>query len=351
MRHQSTLELGTVADHLHREGPNAAYFSSAYYDSPSTRDMDGKGWQGADLIFDLDADEEHMTTIDPETDTYADRLAKSKEQTLRLLDLLRDDFGFEDLVVVFSGRRGYHVHVRDARARYLGAPDGDIQSSRSARNQLINYVSGGDYDVSELIGEEGETVTDQFAPLYDSWHTRVYTATLRELTAARMLDDDDAIARLSQYDGIGEKKAAALCNLHESVLNQARAGRFGGHPALSTFVKSVATNVIETHRAEIDTTVTSDPTKLIRLPGSLHGSTGLRVIELTPEALDSFDPLRDAVVDAFVGNSITIDVEEAPDEPVTLNGTSHDITTGTQTVPEYVGVYLMARGLAEKVAE
>jgi hypothetical protein len=45
----------------------------------------------------------------------------------------------------------------------------------------------------------------------------------------------------------------------------------------------------------VDEPVTSDIKRLIRLPCSLHGKTGLRVVKMTREELDGFEPLRDAV--------------------------------------------------------
>src|SRR5690606_32198531 len=45
-----------------------------------------------------------------------------------------------------------------------------------------------------------------------------------------------------------------------------------------------------------DEPVTTDTKRLIRLPSSLHGGSGLRVTPLAPKDLDDFDPLVDAVV-------------------------------------------------------
>src|SRR5207245_5643109 len=36
--------------------PAHVYYSSAYYETPNAPTMEEKGWLGADLIFDLDAD-------------------------------------------------------------------------------------------------------------------------------------------------------------------------------------------------------------------------------------------------------------------------------------------------------
>ena len=41
---------------IHNLVPQHAYYSTAYYEKPDAGTMAEKGWCGADLIFDLDAD-------------------------------------------------------------------------------------------------------------------------------------------------------------------------------------------------------------------------------------------------------------------------------------------------------
>ncbi|MHB8352462.1 MAG: DNA primase small subunit domain-containing protein, partial [Thermoplasmata archaeon] len=48
-------------------------------------------------------------------------------------------------------------------------------------------------------------------------------------------------------------------------------------------------------QGETDAPVTTDIHRLIRLPGSRHGGTGLVVTPIRRDGLDAFDPLRDAV--------------------------------------------------------
>src|SRR4029077_225847 len=48
-------------------------------------------------------------------------------------------------------------------------------------------------------------------------------------------------------------------------------------------------------QGETDAPVTTDIHRLIRLPGSLHGGTGFRVVPLDRDRLDRFDPFREAL--------------------------------------------------------
>ena len=74
-------------DYLRTMAPAHAFFSTAYYDDPAAPTMGAKGWAGADLIFDLDAD--HM--LRPPFPPYPVMLARTKEETLKLIDLLTDE--------------------------------------------------------------------------------------------------------------------------------------------------------------------------------------------------------------------------------------------------------------------
>ena len=55
-RHQSFRSKKDLQSYLSKYGPKHAYHSVAYYSIPNAPTMKDKSWQGADLIFDLDAD-------------------------------------------------------------------------------------------------------------------------------------------------------------------------------------------------------------------------------------------------------------------------------------------------------
>ncbi|MHA1873927.1 MAG: DNA primase catalytic subunit PriS, partial [Candidatus Heimdallarchaeaceae archaeon] len=55
LRHKSFKNSSELKEFLQRSVPSDAYYSCAYYEDPEA-EMDRKGWLGADLIFDIDAD-------------------------------------------------------------------------------------------------------------------------------------------------------------------------------------------------------------------------------------------------------------------------------------------------------
>jgi DNA primase small subunit len=92
-----------------------------------------------------------------------------------------------------------------------------------------------------------------------------------------------------------------------------------------------------------DEPVTTDTKRLIRMPTSLHGGSGMRVQPLELRDLHDFEPLVDAVV--FSMRDVRVDLSH----PVTIPmlGSTYELQKGITTVPEAVAVFLCCRGMAE----
>src|SRR2546429_8747713 len=66
---------------------------------------------------------------------------------------------------------------------------------------------------------------------------------------------------------------------------------------------------VDRRSAKIDTVVTTDVHRLIRLPGTLNGHTGLLTMQVPRERLDEFDPFRDSLA---VQGGMRIRVKDSP---------------------------------------
>ena len=339
IRHKSLLDLGDLSDFLARERPRHVYFSAGRYEDPSASTMGAKTWQSSDLIFDLDAD--HLPRADPD-DTYAEMLAKCKDALLRLLDFLEDDFGFDDLTVVFSGGRGYHVHVRDGAIQRL---------ERDARREIVDYVRGIGLDPDSLIRKEMRGgVTQRVLPTDGGWGRRVHRRLLDFVDDIDDRSEEAALARLQELDGIGEGRAKTIYGAVQQNREAIEAGNMeAGGVGIRTLVDSLVGETVERENAPIDEPVSTDTNRLIRLPGSIHGGSGLAVKRIDRDAIDSFDPLVDAVPETFTSHEITVDVTDGG--RVELHGDTFTVEEREVTVPEYLGVFLMCRGRAEKGQE
>lgn len=68
---------------------------------------------------------------------------------------------------------------------------------------------------------------------------------------------------------------------------------------------------VEAQAAKIDTVVTTDIHRLIRLENTLHGKTGLLKVAFPTDEIEVFDPFKSAV--AFKRGEVTVFIEEAPE--------------------------------------
>lgn len=348
VRHHSYLDLvggGDLGDFLAGERPRHVYFSAGRYDDPGAGSMGRKGWRGSDLVFDLDAD--HLPGVDPEADSYASMLSTCKEALCRLLDLLESDFGFDDMTVVFSGGRGYHVHVRDPDVLELG---------RRARREIVEYLLGEEIELEDVVRREVVAGTaGRSSPAHKrslpsgGWAGRLHTRLNEYVDELLSLDESDAMARLQSFDGIGTGKATAVLRAARENREAIREGNVDVHPAVYSVAETLFDDVVASEMAPIDEPVTTDINRLIRLPGSLHGGSGLEVTRIDRNEVASFDPLVDAVPETFVGHDIAVYAREPM--TVELRGEKFSIQEGVSSVPEYVGVFAMARGHVIKAGE
>ncbi len=331
VRHKSFGDEDELRRFLMTSFPSDAYYSCAYYDDPIAP-MEKKGWLGADLIFDIDAD--HIPTtcskihdewicescqlagvgVTPEkcpvcgSEKFAVKtwpcqecLDSAKSETIKLLDMLTDDLGFagKDVHVYFSGHRGYHVHVESAAAR-------DLDSI--ARKEIVDFIIGLGFDAGfqdpnrKRLGKESFQNPPRLGDL--GWRGRL---------AARMYD---FVLNANQNDlvNVGVRKKAADTLIHDrnDVLRKWNdIGRYRAVKGvgLETW-KKIAEFCLNSLGSNIDTVVTTDVHRLIRLIGTLHGKTGLKKVEFPTSEIDSFDPFKSAV--AFKGGSATVCVSDVP---------------------------------------
>jgi len=103
IRHLFFRDMPALRKYIIEMQPDHVYFSAAKYQYPHNNSLTmQKYWIGSDLVFDIDCD--HLT---PPT------IQEAKKHALKLYSILINDFGFKRLLFVFSGGRGYHIHVQD----------------------------------------------------------------------------------------------------------------------------------------------------------------------------------------------------------------------------------------------
>lgn len=344
LRHMGFPSRDAFHDFLAREAPHHAYYSTAYYKTPSASTMKEKEWLGADLIFDLDAD--HLPNADKLS--YEEQLREVHKQARKLLhEFLLGDFGFdpEHVRVVFSGGRGYHFHVTDPRV---------LQLDSAARREIVDYLSPNEQVIGALaegfVKEKawGKSVfgmqKDRLIPPADApgWDGLISRTIASFLEEAERAGPTEGPAMLAALPGVGKKTAREIWQMLTPE-RLARLRKEGQIPIPALGHKRVIEGLIQMARVraegETDEPVTADIKRLIRLPGSLHGKSGLRVTPMSIDALDRFDPLRDAV--ALPDEPVEVVVSKPVE--VVLRGQRHVVTPGEQELPLHLAMFLVLR--------
>jgi DNA primase small subunit len=181
------------------------------------------------------------------------------------------------------------------------------------------------------------------------WRGKVRPGLVSLLDEMEDLGPKDAMARYKAFQGEREE---VVTGLFEDLFQGAR-GRRGRDLILT---KGNLANVRDKHQAaflrlvdmdlkprlagEVDEPVTSDIKRLIRMPHSLHGKTGLRVVPMRRADLDEFEPLRDAVPDTLTDEPIRLQMNR--DVDVALRG-ERFILRGDVDVPEFAALFFVCR--------
>ncbi|MGA7476049.1 MAG: DNA primase small subunit PriS [Thermoplasmata archaeon] len=364
-RHATLRTTEEFLRFLRRETPRHVYYSSAYYRRPAEPTMSAKEWLGADLIFDLDSD--HLRGA--EALDYAGQLELVKTRLVALVDdFLLGDFGIDPASTsfVFSGGRGYHVHVRDDRFQPLTSPE---------RRELVDYVLGTGFDPMMVVGwrrtdvrsgrtaagvdDEGDpgpvggraprtrTLAPPDAPGWQGRTTRALLEVLR-----RWEEQGSAVAaeEMTSY-GIRPAKARRYARL---LIDQGGAAKIRAHLSLDVFRSDLPADFLEAVvpraavevQGETDAPVTTDIHRLIRLPNSLHGGTGFRVVPLGRDEIAGFDPFRYALLPGYDGERTPVTYVEEARYPFPGGGV-HAVPGGTDELPTPVALFLLLRGQAE----
>jgi len=350
---------------LRQETPRHVYYSTAYYRRPAAPTMSEKGWQGADLIFDLDSD--HLRGA--EALAYAGQLELVKTRLISLVDdFLFGDFGIDpdSTSFVFSGGRGYHFHVRDDRFLSLTSPErrelvdyalgtgvtpmSAIQRNRTdVRSGLTIPSAEGEGDGSARTSPSPRTRT-LVPPETPGWPGRTTRALLEMLERWEKQAPAIAAAEMTRY-GVAPAKARHYAKL---LIEQGGAAKIRSRLSLDVFKKDLPEDFLEAVvraagvevQGETDAPVTTDIHRLIRLPNSLHGGTGFRVVPLGRDEIAAFDPFRDALLPGLEESRTAVTYVEDARYPFP-GGEVHAVPGGTDELATPVALFLLLRGQAE----
>lgn len=367
-RHLSYRTRDELLKALITKAPHSIYHSAAFYIVPVARSMPSKEWQGAELVFDIDADHidlpcavDHDTwkcqMIDEKgksctasgkgkppkscpkckgqkfsTHTWVCKkcLDTAKRHTIKLHDeFLISDFDIDptNIQINYSGHRGYHIRVRDQSLFHL---------DDSARMEIVNYIMGlGIMADKAIITQSGvNLIPDRTIP---GWHGKIANSLIEFITHI-----DDYKGKERWVKRLQDNKTVIL-----EGLQRERPTLQGGLKGLGTKSwKEIALVAAELFGSEIDKPVTTDLKRVIRLIGSLNGKTGLLVSEISRDQLDSFSPFSESVV--FTEGTLRVRFSDSRETP---KFSISDETYGPYSdesveLPTAAAVFALCKGVA-----
>jgi DNA primase small subunit len=248
--------------------------------------------------------------------------------------MLDKDFGFaqHEVRTFFSGHRGYHLHLESEAVRSLDA---------MARKEIVDYVTGLGLGILDREGKEEAAKrkkrggAKKFILHNYGWNRRLKVGMQHFLEKASPED----------FKEIGLRNKSLLENRDTAIKRAIQEGRWEAVHGVSeaTWLK-LAEHIHEEQAAKIDTVVTTDIHRLIRMNGTLHGKTGLKKVEFPAKDILDFDPFSGAV--AFKKGEVKVLVSDAPEFRM-CGETLGPYKNQTVELPTAAAVLLMCKRRAE----
>ena len=338
VRHKSFASERELSTFLKREAPSYISYSSAYYEFPANQPMESKNWLGADLVFDLDAP---MSYFDSGV------FDNVKREALNLVDFLVSDFGFgrEEAKINFSGSKGYHLHIYSEDVRHLSGEE---------RSEIVDYVTGLGLSLEYFMEDVSvEGVVSNRDGKYVQPASVVKGPTARDVGRARKIYDsvhdfvvNSDLADFERIEGIGPKRAGKLLKEKGKNVKAIEDGNWEGVRELTPkLLQKIVNEKAIQLTGDADKMVTIDTARLMRLPDTLHGGSGLSAVDVGK--IEDFNPLVDAVVFSEEKTKIRT-TEDITKFDLMENKWGPYKKEDVISLPEYVSVYLMLKNVAEK---
>jgi len=298
--------------------PMYASYSVGYYEFPDGRPMKNKKMQGSDMIFEFDAECEHDTLACPEC------LEWTKQQTFKLVeDFLIPDFGFDkkDVIISFSGNRGYHIHLRTKTVYDL---------DKKARRDIVDYIKLNNIQLPMFFQNANLKSTGWKGKLTTHLHDLIKNADETSLKKYKFMPK--TIQRI-----LGRK---------QEILSGIEQGNFDQLRGAQKIWNKIAEKHLKETALDLDASVTLDIVRLIRTPSTIHSSTGF--LDMYVDNLETFDPFKTAV--AFLNYPEKIKFKKDVTEFVLSDTTFGPYKKDQEVeIPEFAAVFCIGKDVAEHI--
>ncbi|KAI9591659.1 hypothetical protein BDF19DRAFT_454206 [Syncephalis fuscata] len=241
---------------------------------------------------------------------------------IKIIDrALRDDFGFKHLLWVYSGRRGVHCWVCDARARRL---------NNEGRKAIIGWI--------EVVKGGMQKTRKVHLPAVLPPSLQQAMAVLENNFESCVLEKQDILGEPSQWrkvldiisdDGIRQtlNKQWTDNSTQDSVERWQSLRKLLDNPpnmrGKRLYPSNLARDIMFQYMyPRLDDKVTAQLNHLLKSPFCVHPKTGRVCVPINPEICEQFNPLTVPTVDDLINEINAYDAQVAKDQQVNDNNGS-----------------------------
>ncbi len=322
VRHLRFTSMSKLYDYIIENPPLHLYYSAATYDDPGNPNMESKGFRGADVLFDIDADHypecSHSVLVcskcgyawingGTECPQCGSRslaglpqisvecLKKAWMDVRAIVRVLEEDFGASKISTMFSGNRGFHIRVEDKHF---------LQLDRDSRRMLVDYIQLSSLDPGRVFPKVKLEKREGHVALFHRERERGLRARVRDY-----LKGVEAPVVMEDYEAYS----------YESVIN-----------------------AIDALKIAVDPAVTMDISRLSRFSNSINGKSGLlsKPLNVSDEFSYSFYDFRAIDGEVLIKPAYDLKGVIVLDRKVNLRRGS------VERVEAYIGFCLALKGLA-----
>lgn len=256
-----------------------------------------------EIVFDIDLSDYNPVRTCCQENAICQKCWKFMVVAVKVLDIaVREDFGFEHIFWVFSGRRGIHAWICDPEARKL---------DNKARSALADYMSLITFSSDNNATSNGEAETIARVIIGDKMHHSVKRALKiiephfeevilvdQNLFAQengimkliQVIPDENARKETEQYlrkfDG---KSSKEIWDAFTKFANSMRTSQTGSiwNRKLKYIIEEIQ---IALMYPRLDINVTKGINHLLKSPFVIHPATGKVCVPFSVQAVSKFDP-------------------------------------------------------------
>ena len=220
-----------------------------------------------------------------------------------------EDFGFNHILWVFSGRRGIHGWVCDAEARTMDT------ATRGAVAEYLQVLAGGEF-MKKKVNLPGDKVHHSIHRALNIIKPRFVSMCVEEQNMLGteiginkflgILPDDEV---RNEVKNIFEKSSKSV-DRWESFVNYFDVQIQSGHKKWRINRNLVDEIILQYAYPRLDIHVSKGMNHLLKSPFCVHPKTGKVCIPINPKTVDKFDPLTVPTISVLIDEINAFDAKD-----------------------------------------